>query len=628
MRFITNLALVFLFTFTALASEQPPLAPAERQLTNLKTGSMLSDELTFLRRLYLDATGIPPTREQVTAFRENSDIQKYRREIDRVLASDNFTDRWTTFFEDLFQNHDILFVTPGTLSNGFHRLIYDHVARNAGWDELATAILTDTGPVSSQKGAGMFWIKETFEENLRWDVLDDQAAWISQTMLGIRAECISCHDGARIYQVNKGLSQMSRADFWGLAAFLSANYVYEPYDAPQNPEPGFFSNTRVIDTDAPGFNLNGFLLYAGGDSEVYFDDPMFGDGQYHAKSNPGQGMRPPRNGGIIEPRYPFTGETMQAGETRRQALARILTKDRQFARNMVNRIWAHFFGEGFVEPLEAWDLARIDPVTAAANDTTVQVRDRALLEYLTGRFINSGYDIRALIGEILNSRLYQWEYRNMTAEQAANSNLPWSYWRSDKRIRRIEAEAISMSYFRAMGMTPKFLVKDMSERNFHSPWGTPGSSTPDFSGVYDFETGEQVDAIANGFNSEDEMYFFLQIAEQFNRQFGRGNYTFGELRNSDSTIQNNLFLMNDYLTNIYLEEPQYIPTVAFWIEQLEEGNVSNRDFVQYMVADLLFRAPTTEEQQLLEQQLNSAEVEEAVSNIFWALINHADFIHR
>jgi hypothetical protein len=623
MRMIALFSLLTLCAMSTMAGTENLLEPADRSGHSTKAGSMLSDELTFLRRLHLDATGVPPTREQVQSFRQDTSQQKYRQAIEQVLSSEQFTDRWTTFFEDLFQNHNMfLFGENAPMRNGLHRLIRDHIARNAGWDELATSILTSTGRVDAQQSSAFIWTKDVIEEGLRWDVVDDQAAWMSQALLGIRAECISCHDGGRIYQVNKGLSKMSREDFWGLAAFLSSSYLYYPYNSQDEEYMPY-----IVDSDAPGFVKQGEFAYAYG-SEIYLEDPMYGDGEYHAVSTAGQGMRPPRAGGIIAPKYPFTGEAPQAGETRRQALARIMTKDRQFARNIVNRVWAHYFGEGFVMPLDSWDLARVDPVTAAANDTTVQVRDRALLEFLTGQFIDSGYDLRALMRNILNSRVYQWEYRNMTSDQATNSDLPWSYWRSDKRIRRVESEAVAMSFYRSLGLQPRFLVGGMNGKLYTNMWGTPGPETPDYSGIYNFETGEVVNYQDYGFSSEEEMWFYVETAESFNREFGRGDYIGGQLRTNESTIQNSLFMMNNYFTNLFLEDPESFPTVAYWSERLEEGEATAETFVQFVFEDLLFRSPTEAERQLMLSQLNNMNPWDAVPNIYWALMNHADFLHR
>jgi hypothetical protein len=65
-----------------------------------------------------------------------------------------------------------------------------------------------------------------------------------------------------------------------------------------------------------------------------------------------------------------------------------------FARSFVNRVWAHYFGVGLVNPVD--DFSQANPPTNAR-----------LLDRLAQEFITSGYDIRRLERQILISRTYQ-----------------------------------------------------------------------------------------------------------------------------------------------------------------------------------------------------------------------------
>ena len=64
-----------------------------------------------------------------------------------------------------------------------------------------------------------------------------------------------------------------------------------------------------------------------------------------------------------------------------------------FARALVNRYWAHFFGRGIVEPLD--DLRLTNPPT-----------NPELLDALAESFIKSGYDLKALVRLLATSRAY------------------------------------------------------------------------------------------------------------------------------------------------------------------------------------------------------------------------------
>ncbi|MEM9834018.1 MAG: DUF1553 domain-containing protein [Bacteroidota bacterium] len=70
------------------------------------TPSSEADKPTLLRRLSLDLTGLPPTLEEVQAFLDNNGEEAYEEEVDRLLASPRFGERWTALWMDLARYAD------------------------------------------------------------------------------------------------------------------------------------------------------------------------------------------------------------------------------------------------------------------------------------------------------------------------------------------------------------------------------------------------------------------------------------------------------------------------------------------------------------------------------------------
>jgi hypothetical protein len=351
------------------------------------------------------------------------------------------------------------------------------------------------------------------------------------------------------------------------------------------------------------------------------------DGEYLAKSQPGDGMRPPRNGGTIQPAYLFTGETPQPGETRREALARLLTQDRQFARNLVNRIWAHFFGEGFVEHLDIWDIARIDAVTAAANQTTVQARTPRLMEHLTDQMIAGGYDLRAFVKLIVASARYQRDYLN--APEVGPE--PMAYWRGPNRVRRLEAEAVLDSLYQTLGMPRRYVIKGRIDDTVSSTWQLPGDDSPSIDAIIDFtEEGYTfiVPPQSLGFANEDE-YFFMQYATMdLLSQLGRGDGFNGVKRSNKSSVANSLLFMNNYTVNFWVDEFRYAPTVFQLTNALDRGQITKEALIDGLFHGILFRDPTPEERSRFLRHLQEETLEMAVPDLFWVLFNHPDFLYR
>jgi hypothetical protein len=92
------------------------------------------------------------------------------------------------------------------------------------------------------------------------------------------------------------------------------------------------------------------------------------------------------------PRF-LTGATPATSQWRRE-FSLFMTRSRPFARNFANRLWYHFLGRGIVHP--------VDDVNAG-NPAAVP----ELLEALADEARAGGFDVRAMIRLIVNSRAYQ-----------------------------------------------------------------------------------------------------------------------------------------------------------------------------------------------------------------------------
>lgn len=65
-----------------------------------------ADKATLLRRLSLDLIGLPPTEEELTHFLANTSADAYEQEVDRLLASPRYGERWTAMWMDLARYAD------------------------------------------------------------------------------------------------------------------------------------------------------------------------------------------------------------------------------------------------------------------------------------------------------------------------------------------------------------------------------------------------------------------------------------------------------------------------------------------------------------------------------------------
>jgi hypothetical protein len=130
--------------------------------------------------------------------------------------------------------------------------------------------------------------------------------------------------------------------------------------------------------------------------------------------------------------------SIPTGASGRLQLADWLTRPEHplTARVMVNRIWQHHFGKGIVGTPSNFGLRGEEPTHPE------------LLDYLAGRFVESGWSIKAMHRLILSSRTYQLTSSHDDANAAKDPGNRW-YWRFDRR--RLDAEAIRDSLLAVSG---------------------------------------------------------------------------------------------------------------------------------------------------------------------------------
>jgi hypothetical protein len=138
---------------------------------------------------------------------------------------------------------------------------------------------------------------------------------------------------------------------------------------------------------------------------------------------------------VVYPRYrdgraPTAADAEKRG--RRASFAEYVTSDPLFPRALVNRLWDHYLGRGFVEPVD--DL---NPKAQAWN--------QELFDFLTRDFAASGFDLRRLIAGILGSRVYALSTR------PSSNNVGDGTGFSRARPRALSAEEVFHALLRATG---------------------------------------------------------------------------------------------------------------------------------------------------------------------------------
>jgi hypothetical protein len=294
--------------------------------------SGLCSDSEFLRRVSLDTTATLPTPEEARAFLRDPGPDKRRKVIDRLLERPGYIDFETLKLSDLLRVNSLFLSEEG--ADRYYRWIHDEVEAGVPYDRFVRELLTGRGPNYHSGPANYYRVSGSPEE---------LAETTSQTFLGIRLQCAKCH--------NHPFERWTQNDYYSFAAFFA----------------------RVGRKGGPEF----------GEEQVYV-------------RTAGEVTNPKTKKPIAPQCLGGPAPSLSGDEDRRAVMAGWLTSrgNRQFARVVVNRIWAELFGRGIVNPIDDFRVSN-----PPANGP--------LLEALTTSFVDHGYDVKQITRLILNSRTYQ-----------------------------------------------------------------------------------------------------------------------------------------------------------------------------------------------------------------------------
>ncbi|MFN6205822.1 MAG: DUF1549 domain-containing protein [Planctomycetota bacterium] len=337
--------------------EEPPqfnaidgFVAAKWKRMKIRPAGLCSDD-EFIRRVYLDLTGLPPSSDQVRAFlADQRESQLKRNElVDRLIGSDEFIDYWSNKWADLLQVNRKFLAPEGASS--FHAWIRQQVADNVPYDQFVRAILTASGSNKDQPAAAYYKILRTPTEMMENT---------THLFLATRFNCNKCHDHP--------FERWTQDQYYQTAAW--------------------FAQVKLSEDPAS----NGGRI---GGTDVEAPTPLF---EMIADASEGE-MLHDRTKQVTAPAFPYqvaSATGTPAELPRRERLARWLTApdNPYFASTYANRLWGYLLGVGLIEPLD--DVRASNPPS-----------NPELLNYLTKELVESNFNTRHLLAMICKSRTYQ-----------------------------------------------------------------------------------------------------------------------------------------------------------------------------------------------------------------------------
>ncbi len=317
-----------------------------------------ADWLTICRRISLSLVGSGLSLEEIRRLQLIPETQRVQRHLESLLQDPRFHDYWAERYARMLVGSDdgpfIAF-----RRRRFTQWLSDQFAANTRYDSIVRKLI-DAGGLSTDRPEVNFFTV-TFDSNEQGQPDPVKlAARTSRAFLGLRIDCLQCHDDF-LGNVSLGnvvvdsdssdeLREGKQSDFHSLAAFFAS---------------ARFNGLQGVREESRTYRFQ----FLNSDSEEE-----------------------------VPPAVPFAQDLLPAEGTPRQRLASWLTNPNnpQTARAAVNRVWSLMFGKS---------------LSQAVDDVPLSEPPHPLMQVLAKDFVDHGYDLRRLIRAIALSTPFQLDSR-------------------------------------------------------------------------------------------------------------------------------------------------------------------------------------------------------------------------
>ena len=314
----------------------------------------VSSDAEFLRRVYMDTVGMPPTAAEAAAFLDDASANKRAKLIDTLIEDPRFgehlADLWLDILTGKARVKDNADAVLGIwMSEQFNA--------GRGFDQVMYEIISATGKMSDNPAAAYFAGKRELKT-------PDIAGEATRQFTGVQIQCAQCHDHP--YEENWKV-----AEFDGVASFFAG--VRLRRDGKVRPNQGEVTDTRVKQADMKALKEKAARLPEAR-AEALLEQARY-----------------------TQPKY-LLGKELAVKDARlwRKAWASwaVDTKNNQTRSYLANRFWSFLFGRGILNPVDDFN---------SFNEPSHPV----LLQLLADDLGGNKFDIKRFYRAVLKSQTYQ-----------------------------------------------------------------------------------------------------------------------------------------------------------------------------------------------------------------------------
>jgi hypothetical protein len=372
-----------------LAGTEPELTAAiDRKLSAVwerdgVTPAPRSSDEEFLRRVYLDTTGMPPTYDEAISFLNDDSPGKRDRLIDALVADRRFAehvaDQWVNVFTGRRTQDNADLILGAWMAQ--------QIQLGRGFDDIMYDIITAEGLMSENPAVGYYTGKREFRTA-------DIAGEAAKHFTGVQIQCAQCHDHP--YE-----DTWTEQEFNGVGSFFAAVQVRRRGDT--RPRQGEVTDRGVSRLDPSVVQRRLATIKDDMQRERVYEQL-----RYRA------------------PKY-LLGNELRVDDARlwRKAWAKWVISDQnvQTQRYVANRFWSFLFGMGIVNPVDDFN---------SINEPS----HPELLDLLASDMREHGYDVRRFYRAALKTRA--WQASSSGASRGDNRAERWYF--AEYPVRQLSPE--------------------------------------------------------------------------------------------------------------------------------------------------------------------------------------------
>ena len=488
--------------------------------------SAMSEDTAFLRRVHLDLTGKIPASEDVLNFLKDGSPNKRQKKIDQLIGGEAYIDYWSGLWVNWLIGRR---ADNDDRRVGLTAWVRDALTKNMPYNQFVQVLIAADGELKDN-GAGNYIMR--YERSPA--VLTSHS---SRLFLGLPMQCAECHDHKT--------EVWSQKDYYGIAAF---------FNGIESEQKGYI---QTIDMAGNEKRMENFLI----------------------TNEPRKVMWVERMDAEVAPR--FLGGTEYTGSLtkKRDALAQWMTdkSNPYFSKAIVNRVWKHFMGRAFVEPVDGFGEENLPT-------------NPELLDWLAEDLVIYDYDLQHLMRTILNSETYQ------RTSETNKSNKDDERYYSHAYLKPLSAEQFFYSLLQATG----------------------------------FERLQQVKMEGAKKQGGEDRMGMLRDLERKKREhlqkflFLLDNGEMEEIEAFNGTVPQALMMINGNMVNDSASHGERGSFVNYVLEKWR----APADRLEYIYLNVLSRLPTAKEKTYFQRYMERSlyrNKDLAYEDLYWVLLNSAEF---